>query len=175
MILVCSLSRVEEMVARYKPGRVISLLDPDHVFPDLGSAYGGKHLQLRFHDVLEAAAGEIAPSTEHIDHLLRFIRAAGRDADLLIHCRAGISRSTAAAFIASCCLYPDVPERTLALALRRASPVARPNQTMIALADTAMARDGRMTAAISSTAEDIPWITLDEGQAFELRCPDRDT
>src|SRR5262245_21357124 len=175
MILVCSLSRVDEMVARYRPGRVISLLDPDYVFPDLGPSYGGKHLQLRFHDVLEAAAGEIAPSTAHIDHLLRFIRAAGRDESLLIHCRTGISRSTAAAFIASCCFYPDVPERTLALALRRASSVARPNQTMVALADVAMSRGGRMSEAISSTAEDIPWITLDEGQAFELRGPDRDT
>ena len=175
MILVCSLSRVEEMIARYRPGRVISLLDPGYVFPDLGPSYGGKHLELRFHDVLVAAAGEIAPSIEHIDHLLRFIETARRDEDLLIHCRAGISRSTAAAFIAACFLYPDVPERTLALALRRASPVARPNQTMIALADTAMARDGRMTDAISSTAENIPWITLDEGQAFELRCLDRDT
>jgi predicted protein tyrosine phosphatase len=174
MILVCSLSRVEEMVARYKPGRVISLLDPDSPFPDLGPTYGKRHLQLRFHDVLVAAVDEIAPSREHIDRLLRFLSASGPREDVLIHCRAGISRSTAAAFIAACFLYPDVPERTLALALRRASPVARPNQTMVALADAAMSRDGRMSDAIASTARDLPWITSDEGQAFELPCPSRE-
>ena len=63
----------------------------------------------------------------------------------------------------------------LALALRSASRVARPNQTMVALADAAMTRDGRMTDAISSTVQDVPWVTFDEGQAFELPCPDRET
>ena len=122
MILVCPLSQVGVMVARHKPGRVISLLDPHFTFPELGPDYEGRHLRLRFHDVHVAGYDEIAPSAEHVDQLLEFLSELDPEEDLLIHCRAGISRSTAAAFIAACYLNPEVPERDLALALRRASP-----------------------------------------------------
>jgi predicted protein tyrosine phosphatase len=172
MILVCPLSKVDEMVARHKPARVISLLDPHFTFPDLGSAYaGGRHLRLRFHDIHVAGADEIAPSAGHVARLIEFVSALAPGEDLLIHCRAGISRSTAAAFIAACCLHPDVPERDLAQALRRASPLARPNRVMVALADVALGRDGRMTAAIISTGRNLPWIEAFEGEAFEMPCP----
>ena len=73
-ILVCPLSKVLEMVERHKPGRVISLLDPDFTFPDLGPAYAGKHLRLRFHDVDVANEYEIGPSAQHVDRLLQFLR-----------------------------------------------------------------------------------------------------
>ncbi len=159
------------MVARHKPVRVISLLDPHFTFPDLGPDYAGKHLKLRFHDVHVAGDDEIAPSAAHVDRLIAFVKDLGPDEDLLIHCRAGISRSTAAAFIAACLLNPDVPERDLALALRRASPLARPNQVMVALADAALGRDGRMSHAISSTGRNLPWIAVTESVAFELPCP----
>jgi predicted protein tyrosine phosphatase len=169
-IWVCALSKVLEMVERHQPGRVISLLDPDYTFPDLGPAYAGRHLRLRFHDVDVANAYEIGPSTEHVDRLLGFIRSAKAADVLLIHCRAGISRSTAAAFIAACFLNPAIPERDLAIALRRASPLARPNQAFVALADKAMSRNGRMKDAIASIGRDLPWIAVDEGDPFEMPC-----
>jgi predicted protein tyrosine phosphatase len=171
MIVVCPLSRVEEMVARHKPGRVVSLLDPDFEFPELGPAYAGRHLQLELHDVDVPARYDVAPSAEHVHRLLRFIGECGPDEILLIHCRAGISRSTAAAFIVACFLNPDVPERDLALALRRVAPFARPNQLMVAVADEVMARDGRMIDAIASTGRDLPWADIDENTAFELQYP----
>jgi predicted protein tyrosine phosphatase len=171
MIVVCPLSQVEEMVARHQPVRVISLLDPEHDFPELGPAYAGRHLRLRFHDVHVPAPQDIAPSAEHVDRLLRFISESSPGERLLIHCRAGISRSTAAAFIAACFLYPDEPERNLALALRRAAPFARPPQLRVALGDAALAREGRMIDAIASTGQDLPWADVDENIAFELPCP----
>ena len=171
MIFVCPLSKVEEMVARHKPARVVSLLDPHFSFPDLGPDYAGRHLQLRFHDIHVAAADEIAPSAEHVARLIEFVSGLGPGEDVLIHCRAGISRSTAAAFIAACYLQPDVPELDLALALRQASPMARPNQVMVALADVAMGREGRMTEAIVRTGRNLPWMETFEGVAFEMPCP----
>ena len=167
-ILVCPLSKVLETVARHQPSRVVSLLDPDFTFPDLGPAYEGKHLRLRFHDVHEAFDNEIAPAAEHVASLLEFIGAAGPGENLLSHCRAGISRSTAAAFIAACYMNPDVPEPDLAVALRRAAPLARPNQVLVALADAALGRDGRMSAAIRSTGRDLPWTGANEGDVFEM-------
>jgi predicted protein tyrosine phosphatase len=171
MIFVCPLSKVDEMVARHKPARVVSLLDPHFTFPDLGPDYIGRHLQLRFHDIHVAAADEIAPSADHVARLIEFVSTLEPGEDLLIHCRAGISRSTAAAFITACCLYPDVPELDLAMALRRASPIARPNQVLVALADVALGRNGRMTDAITRTGRNLPWLEAFEGEAFEMPCP----
>ena len=59
---------------------------------------------------------------------------------MLIHCFAGVSRSTAAAFIAACALAPNRDEATIARALRAASPTATPNARLVALADAALGR-----------------------------------
>ena len=167
-ILVCPLSRVSEMVALHSPGRVISLLDPEWPFPDLGPRYAGLHLRLGFHDVHVAADDEVAPAAEHVAELIHFLSAWTRRDPLLIHCRAGISRSTAAAFVAACLANPHAREHEIAVALRRAAPVARPNETLVRLADNAMGRSGRMSEAIARTGRGLSWIDIDEGLPFKL-------
>lgn len=167
-IVVCPLSRVREQVAAHAPERVVSLLDPDFAFPDLGSAFRGRHLRLQLHDVHECEPGQVAPSAAHIDQLLAFIRSWRRSSPLLIHCRAGIGRSTAAAFIAACVHQPRIDELAIALDLRRASPLARPNQVLIRLADAALARDGRMVKAIEDTGRCLRWHGVDENVPFEI-------
>ena len=57
---------------------------------------------------------------------------------MVIHCFAGVSRSTAAAFIAACALAPKRDEFDVARALRAASPTATPNARLVALADRAL-------------------------------------
>lgn len=84
---------------------------------------------------------------------------------------AGIGRSTAAAYIANCWRYPGVSERRIAELLREAAPLARPNETLVRRSDTALNRNGRMSAAISDTGRGLPWIQLDEGVPFELSAP----
>lgn len=167
-IIVCPLSKVEEMVAAHTPERVVSLLDPDFDFPKLGSAYRDRHLRLHLHDVHESAPGLVAPTSKHVDQLLDFLGRWQRCLPLLIHCRAGISRSSAAAFIAACVHSPNVDERTIALEMRRASPLARPNRVLIELADAAMGRSGRMARAIEETGRDLPWHGVDENLPFEI-------
>jgi predicted protein tyrosine phosphatase len=167
-ILVCPLSRVEEMVALHQPARVISLLDPDWPFPDLGDRYRGRHLRLRVHDICIAEDQLVAPGAAHVRALLEFLGGWSRERPLLIHCRAGISRSTATAFIAACFVNPGTDEHEIALALRRAAPLARPNTTLVALADAEMGRNGRMTTAMLTTGRDLPWPEVDEGVPFPL-------
>jgi predicted protein tyrosine phosphatase len=169
-IFVCPLSKVADLIALHGPSRVISLLDPDFPFNCLGPAYADGHLQFRFHDVHHAAEDQLPPSAEHVARLLDFLAAHRPDDSVLIHCRAGIGRSPAAAYIAACFLNPDVPERSIALAFRRAAPHVRPNVTLIELADTLMAREGRMIQAISSTGRNLPWPDVDEGEAFQMPC-----
>jgi predicted protein tyrosine phosphatase len=167
-ILVCPLSRVAEVVAARRPQRVVSLLDPDIAFPELGPAYAERHLRLSFHDVHAGAEGATPPSVAHITELLAFLSARNPTDTILIHCRAGIGRSTATAYVAACLDNPDVSEQDIAVALRRMSPTARPNETLVRLADAAMHRGGRMTAAIRDTGRGLAWITVQEGEPFEM-------
>ena len=167
-ILVCPLSRLEEMVAFHQPGRVISLLDPEWPFPDLGDRYRGRHLKLQVHDISDGSERLVAPGVSHVRALLRFLDGWTREPPLLIHCRAGISRSTATAFMAACFANPGTDEYVIARALRRAAPLARPNTALVALADAEMGRGGRMTDAISTTGRDLPWPEVEEGEPFHL-------
>jgi predicted protein tyrosine phosphatase len=167
-IIVCPLSKVQQLVAAHTPERVVSLLDPDFDFPELGSMYLDRHLRLHLHDVHGCAPAQVVPAPKHIDQLLAFLGKWQRSSPLLIHCRAGIGRSTAAAFIAACLHNQNVDERTIALELRRVSPLARPNQALIELADAAMGRDGRMTRAIEETGRNLEWHGVDENLPFEL-------
>jgi predicted protein tyrosine phosphatase len=167
-IVVCPLSKVEQMVAAHVPERVVSLLDPGFEFPQLSSAFRDRHLRLHLHDVHERAPGQVVPSSRHIDQLLIFLGQWQHSSPLLIHCRAGIGRSTAAAFIAACVHKPKVDERTIAFDLRRASPLARPNQILIELADVAMGRNGRMLSAIEETGRNLQWHGVEENLPFEI-------
>ena len=167
-ILVSPLSHVVRLVEVRAPELVVSLLDPGWAFPEFGSAFQTRHLRLRLHDVHSSSDGEIAPTTTHIDDLLAFVARWQRTRPILFHCRAGIGRSPAAAFIAACFLNPEIDELEAARALRRASPTARPNEFLIGLADDVMGRRGRMRAAIIETGRGLPWPEVDEGFSFEL-------
>jgi predicted protein tyrosine phosphatase len=174
-ILVCPLSKVAALVAAHAPERIVSLLDPDFTFPETGPAYAGKHLRLHLHDAHVAAPGQVLPGMEHVHELLAFVGQWERSAPLLVHCRAGIGRSTATAFIAACLHNPHASEREIALALRRVSPLARPNETLIKLADAALGRRDRMYRAIVETGRDLSWDEVElalstegEGRAFEM-------
>ena len=167
-ILVCPLSRVAEVVAARAPERVISVLDPDFEFPELGGAFRERHLQLRFHDIHVATDGQTLPTHDHARELIEFLDGWTRTGPMLVHCRAGIGRSTATAFIAACRHNPNTSELVIARALRQASSNARPNETLVALADAVMKRDGRMYRAIAETGRGLPWIEVYENEPFEM-------
>jgi predicted protein tyrosine phosphatase len=167
-ILVCPLSKVMRLVTDRAPERVVSLLDPDATFPEFGSAYFGRHLRLCLHDVHTPATDQVGAAAKHIDALLAFLAQWQRSAPILIHCRAGMGRSPAAAFIAACLYNPKVDELKVAGALRRLSPTARPNEALIGLADAALGRSGRMTKAIVETGRGLSWPSVDEGGSFEF-------
>jgi predicted protein tyrosine phosphatase len=168
VILVSPLSQAPLLVTTRAPERIVSLLDPGVTFPEFGSAYANRHLRLRLHDVHTAAGDQVAATAGHIDDLLAFLAKWQRAAPLLIHCRAGMGRSPAAAFIAACFYNPGSDESEIATVFRRISPISRPNESLIALADSALQRGGRMTAAIVETGRGLAWPEVDEGCPFEL-------
>ena len=79
-------------------------------------------------DITEPMDGFVAPSEIHVEQVLDFVRGWDRGAPLVIHCYAGISRSTASAFAAACALNPHRDEIAIAQANSRRLPdrVAEP-------------------------------------------------
>ena len=67
---------------------------------------------------------------------------------LLVHCHAGISRSTASMTILLAEARPDADEDSLFAHIREIRSQAWPNSRMIGLADDVLGRDGRLVAAL---------------------------
>lgn len=149
MIYVCPLSQLEQSVWRLGPSHLVSLLDPHSMIDPHPSLHPARHLRLSVNDIAEPRDGMIQPGAEHITQLLTFIEQWDQTAPLLIHCWAGISRSTAAAFIALCHLN-DGAEHNAARLMRARARHAQPNKRLVALADGLMGRDGRMIEAVAA-------------------------
>ena len=91
---------------------VLSLLGPTSPDPPEFAAFAPhRRLILRFHDVIEPQAEQIAPTREDVERLLVFGREVSETAEahLLVHCRAGVSRSTAAAALILMQANPEWP------------------------------------------------------------------
>lgn len=119
--------------------------------PDIPNAlsFGAeRQLVVDIADIVEPLEGYVLAEATHIEELLGFTRAWSRKAPLIMQCFAGVSRSTAAAYIAACDLDADRNEDEIAQELRLASPTATPNRHLIALADDILGRRGRMVDAV---------------------------
>jgi len=150
MIHVCSLARLAETVEGTGARHVVSLIaDESHIQRPPG-VDPKNHLWLQLHDISAPLDGYIMPEQDHVADLLDFVRGWDRRAPLVVHCFAGISRSTASAYASVCALNPHRTERSIAEALRRASPTATPNIRIVSLADRLLSRGGRMVAAIET-------------------------
>ena len=153
-IIVCPLSHVPAVVLARRPSHLITLLDPADLIDTPEGIEMERHLRIGVNDIAELAEGFLAPDAAMVDHILAF----GTDWDettapLLIHCWAGISRSTATAFMIACARNPHAHEDAIATALRRASVHATPNRRLVALADARLGRGGRMSKAAAAIGD----------------------
>ena len=150
MIHVCSLVRPHATVEETGARHVVTLLkDTDRVERPKSIA-AANHLILGMDDISTPMDGYIIPADDHVDKLITFVRGWDRAKPLVVHCFAGISRSTAGAYVTACALNPGRDEMAIARELRRASATATPNIRIVSLADRMLGRDGRMVAAVDS-------------------------
>ncbi|WP_296512480.1 tyrosine protein phosphatase [Rhodopseudomonas sp.] len=147
MIYVSSLSGLASVAGALGRFDLLTLLSPGHAGDGHRGLGAGRHLQLDFHDINEPTPGLLAPDAGTVRAILDFGRAPKNP--LLIHCWAGISRSSAAAFAIACDRNPGF-ERAIAMELRRRAPSATPNRLMVKLADDLLGRDGGMVEAIAA-------------------------
>lgn len=134
---------------------VLSVVDPNWpeliAFRDFGAH---QRTILEFHDIIDAAPGQVLPIADHVAQILAFGSALGRssaerrDGHLLVHCHMGVSRSTAAMLTLLAQANPDVEEDGLFTRLREIRPQAWPNSLMIGFADDLLGRGGKLNAAL---------------------------
>ncbi len=149
-VLVCPLSLVSATVATSGASHLISLINDQTPVVRPTTIPEENHLFLGINDIIEPAEGMIVPALEHVHDLVAFVGRWDRERPLVVHCFAGISRSTAAAYIALCAVNPERNEEHLAQRLRAASPTATPNSRLVGFGDQILGRNGRMIDAIRS-------------------------
>jgi predicted protein tyrosine phosphatase len=166
MIVVCGLNAAQGQVNEHGAKSVISILGPETPHRDFIGIERNRHLRLTFNDINAATSGLVAPQLRDAKLLVDFVQNWDQAEPLLIHCWAGISRSTASAFAALCILQPEMDEMTLAKALRKASPSATPNKMITLHVDQVLGRAGRMLTAVESIGRGADAF---EGKPFVLK------
>ena len=165
MIHVCSLARLHATVDETGARHIVTLLRlvdrvqrPTHIAPE-------NHLVLAVDDITMPVDGYTAPAHGHVQRLIEFVGAWDRSSPMVMHCFAGISRSTAAAYVAACALNPQRDEMQIAWDIRRASRTAQPNSRIVSIADRLLNRNGKMMRAIDAIG---PGDAATEGHPFRL-------
>jgi predicted protein tyrosine phosphatase len=165
MIHVCSLARLHRTVEETGARHIVTLLRDVHLVTRPECVAEDKHLVLGMDDIPEPADGFIAPCEDHVGKLIAFARGWDRTTPLVVHCYAGISRSTAGAFVTACALNPSRAELRIAQELRLRSETASPNRRIVAIADNLLGRNGRMVDAIDAIG---PGTAAYEAVPFQL-------
>jgi predicted protein tyrosine phosphatase len=165
MIHVCSLAALPETVKATGASHILTVMAKVDQVQRPESVLEANHLKVQVDDITEHMDGFLAPNDSHIEQVLNFVRNWNRSAPLVVHCYAGISRSTASAFAAACMLNPHRDEVSIARQIRAASPIAAPNRLIVGLADKALGRDGRMLRALDQMG---PGSMTAEGRPFRV-------
>lgn len=165
MIHVCSLARLHTTVAETGAKHVVTLMKDVAMVRRPDSIVEANHLLLDMDDITAIMDGYVPPSEAHVEKLIQFVTAWDRTTPIVVHCYAGISRSTAGAFITACALNPKRDELSIARTIRSFSPTAQPNSRLVSLADDILGRKGRMVNAIRAIG---PGLASYEGHPFHL-------
>ncbi|MDE2385583.1 MAG: tyrosine protein phosphatase [Alphaproteobacteria bacterium] len=150
MIIVCGLRQAQDEINRHGAKSVIGILGPETQHPRYEGIDEARHLRLSFNDINMETEGLVGASVRDAQRLVDFIQGWDRKAPMVIHCWAGISRSTATAFATLCVLRPKADEMAVAQELRAASPSATPNRMITQQVDVLLGRNGRMLRAVES-------------------------
>jgi predicted protein tyrosine phosphatase len=150
VLVVTPLRLLPQVLAERAPSHLITLLSPAELIETPAGFEPKRHLRLGMHDISIPEVGMVAPDARMVERVLAFAQDWDERAPMVVHCWAGISRSTASAFAIACERNPHADELKIALAMRKASPSAFPNRRIVALADDILNRRGRMLEAVEA-------------------------
>lgn len=148
-ITICGIAELAEHSAAGVT-HVLSILGPNSPDPpELAAFAPHRRLVLRFHDVIEPRDHQFAPTSEDVERLLVFGREVVEtpETHLLVHCRAGVSRSTAAATLILMQANPEWTARAVLDTVAVIRPRAWPNLLILEIGDALLGRNGEIAKA----------------------------
>jgi predicted protein tyrosine phosphatase len=155
-LILCSYWTAREIAPELNPAYLMSLMDAgSHYSIPTGSALR-EHLRIDCHDILtdeiQYPPPYVVPTAEHVREIIAAANRWDRDKSVLIHCLAGVSRSSAAALVFLAARNPG-REREIALRLRHDGPWLSPNPLIVKLGDHLLGTDGRLFRAARAMGE----------------------
>ena len=150
-----SICGIQELTGHCESGvsHVLSILDPDWPTPEVFQAFGEHaRLELRFHDVIDANDADMtAPQPEHVLNILAFghrlLGEPGVGTHILVHCHAGVSRSTASMALILAQALPHTSADRIFEEVLHIRPEAWPNLRIVEFGDVALDRHGELVDA----------------------------
>lgn len=150
-IIICRADQMVKMVAECKPVAVLSIEHPGVQQGEHGSAPrltdGTLQKVLNFWDSEQPCVG--GPDIEQVEQGIAFVMEHIKDGDVIIHCNAGVSRSTALALGVLSILNPRATEKELIAMLLEIRPIAAPNILIVGMVDTLTGRGGKLLRTVS--------------------------
>ena len=145
---VCSLRLIPDTVRDTGARSLVTLINVGTPVERPSDIAADRHLFIGVSDIVEPMDGHIHPAEEHVQHLLDFAAAWDRREPVIVHCYAGVSRSTAAAFIIACALAPERPEIEIARAAtwKAAELLDKGDERSGIMTHVAKAKAGRVSA-----------------------------
>lgn len=177
-LTICGLDELAQHCAG-GVSHLVSILDPPTPEPPELVAFEPEcRLELRFHDIIDPLPGWVAPRRQDVERLLAFGRRLAKNpaaVHLLVHCHAGVSRSTAAATVLLAQARPTAPAEAALAAVAERRPHAWPNLRLIELGDGLLARRGELVAAARAHYQRAlrrqPWLAeamIEGGRGREI-------
>jgi predicted protein tyrosine phosphatase len=153
---------------------VLSILDPG--WPEPGELDLWRRLDrllLRFYDVIDPSDLMAPPGPDHVAAILEFGRKLPKDRPvrLLVHCHAGVSRSTAAAILLLAQRDPARDPGDIVDEIVRRRPQAWPNLRIVEIGDRLLGRRGALVEAARRRYREV--VAARPDYAEELRAGGR--
>jgi predicted protein tyrosine phosphatase len=148
MIIISSMWKLDDALSQFRAKYVISIIDPGSVPPVLPGIKHASRCNLEFHDVTESTQSATPASSAQIEEIVSFGRSVLSGGDsILIHCTAGVSRSTAAGLVLAAS-FESVEIDGLVTLLRDKAPYSQPNSLMVRLGDDLLGLGGHLVTAV---------------------------
>jgi predicted protein tyrosine phosphatase len=152
-VIIASRPQAERLLKSRSPDspihHVISIGAPGDPTP-VGFELCANAIRLEFHD----DTGEIGPQRRHVEQVIDFgQRIEHEGGRLLVHCEAGISRSSATALTVFATWFGAGKEQEAVDRVYAAQPYAWPNSQLVALADELLERSGVLIAVVDKAIQ----------------------